>query len=187
MLKADRFNPDGYFQHKDVRIANNRLIKSVGSSVAWPEHPQVLSSRGDLALLQRARLLDWTLEPKMWGIKDPRFCVTLLSWISAERLDPHRLSIVRVERDVEDAAIDLLGLPELARQLPARTTQSAMDTIGRYAEFAAWHTTNLQIPSHALNYDALLANSTQCVSDLSDFIHLGTKRQVRAATECIRR
>lgn len=186
MLKPDRFNPDGYFQHKDVRIANNRLIKSAASSVAWPAHPQRLSSEGDLAVLKRAKL-EWTFDLKHWGVKDPRFCATLLSWIGADRLDPPGLSIVRVERDLEDAALDLLGMPELARQLSARTAVSAIATISRYAEFAAWHTSNLQIPAHVLRYEALLANPVQCVADLSDFVHAGTKQQIKEATECIRR
>lgn len=185
MLKPDRFNPDGYFQHKDVRIANNRLIRSAGTSVAWPAHPQLLSSKGDLAVLKRAKL-DWTFDLKHWGVKDPRFCATLASWISADRLDPDRLSIVRVERDLEDAALDLLGMPELARQLPARTAASAIATIGRYAEFAAWHTSNLQVPGHVLAYEALLANPAQCVAELSDFVHAGTKRQIQEAISCIR-
>ena len=186
MLKADRFNPDGYFQHKNVRIANNRLIKSAGTSVAWPAHPQLMSSEGDLAVLKRAKL-DWTFDLKHWGVKDPRFCATLLSWISADRLDPLGLSIVRVERDIEAAALDLLGMPELARQLPARTARSAIATIGRYAEFAEWHTSNLQVPGHVLRYEALLANPAQCVADLSDFVHAGTKQQIKEATACIRR
>lgn len=186
MLKPDRFNPEGYFQHKDVRIANNRLIRSAGASVAWPAHPQRLSSEGDLALLKRAKL-DWVFDLKHWGVKDPRFCATLASWISADRLDSRRLSIVRVERDPGDAALDLLGMPELARQLPARTAASAIATIGRYAEFAAWHTSNLHLPDHVLAYEALLANPAQCVADLSDFVHAGTKRQIREAIACIRR
>jgi hypothetical protein len=186
MLKPDRFNPEGYFQHKDVRIGNNRLIKSAGASVAWPAHPQRLSSEGDLALLKHAKL-DWTSGLTHWGIKDPRFCATLLSWIEADRLDAHRLSIVRVERDAEDAALDLLGMPELARQLPARTAASAIATIGRYAEFAAWHADNLQIPGHVVAYEALLANPAQCVAELSDFVTAGTKRQIMEAMACIRR
>jgi hypothetical protein len=186
MLKPDRFNPEGYFQHKDVRIANNRLIKSAGSSVAWPAHPQILASQGDLAVLKRAKF-EWAFEQKHWGVKDPRFCATLLSWIGADRLDPHRLSIVRVERDAQDAALDLLGMPELARQLPARTAASATATIGRYAEFAAWHADNLQIPDHVVAYEALLANPAQCVAALSDFVNAGTKRRIMEAIACIRR
>lgn len=186
MLKADRFNPDGYFQHKNVRIANNRLIRSAGASVAWPAHPQLLASAGDLAVLKRAKL-DWMSDLKRWGVKDPRFCASLLSWISADRLDPLGLCIVRVERDIETAALDLLGMPELACQLPARTAGSAIATIGRYAEFAAWHTSNLQVRGHVLRYEALLANPEQCVAELSDFVHAGTKRQIKAATACIRR
>lgn len=118
MLDPDRFNPEGYFQHVDVRVANNRLIKSTGSIVAWPEHPLVLSGRGNLAVLKRARL-DWMEGLRHWGIKDPRFCATLLSWISGDIFDPVKLSIIRVERNVDESARAMLGMPELSRQLSA--------------------------------------------------------------------
>ena len=185
MLKADRYNPDGYFQHDDVRVANNRLIKSVGSTIAWPEHPEVLSSSGNLTLLKRARL-DWTHGRRHWGIKDPRFCATLLSWINADRFDPLELSMIRVERNVDDAANDLFGMPELSRQLSDRTLESARTTVIRYAELAAWHTQNLGIPSFTFSYDTLLGSPRKCVGDLADFIHIGSKRRIEAAAACVR-
>ena len=186
MLKADRFNPDGYFQHAAVRIANNRLIKSAGSAVAWPDHPQVLAAKGDLTLLKRTRL-DWRPERCTWGIKDPRFCASLLAWIEADVFDPSRLRIIRVERAVADAAIDLLGMPELACQLAERTMSSAQSTLSRYAEFAAWHAHSLGIPSFAFSYDQLIAAPKQCVADLSDFIQMGTQKQMAVAAAYVRR
>lgn len=185
MLKADRFNPDGYFQHAAVRIANNRLIKSAGSTIAWPDHPQALAAKGDLALLKRARL-DWLPERSIWGIKDPRFCASLLAWIEADVFDPARLRIIRVERNVADAATDLLGMPELACQLSERTMSSAQSTLARYAELAAWHTSSLGVPSLAFSYDRLLAAPKPCVADLSDFIQLGTRKQMAVAAACVR-
>lgn len=82
--------------------------------------------------------------------------------------------------------MDLLGMPELSRQLPERTEASALATIGRYAELAAWHTSNLEVPSHVFDFEALLANPGQCVSDLSDFVHLGSRRQIDQAIASIR-
>lgn len=185
MLKADRFNPDGYFQHARVRIANNCLIRSVGSTVAWPEHPQVLAAEGDLQPLQRTDLA-WSGGRSLRGIKDPRFCATLLAWIAAGVLDPSRLLIVRMERNLDAAARDLHGMPELARQMAERTPESARATLERYAELATWHAGNLGVPHFTLRYEDLLANPREYIAMLADFVGAGGQRRIEAARRCIR-
>lgn len=185
MLKADRFNPDGYFQHARVRIANNRLIRSVGSTVAWPEHPQVLATEGDLPPLQRVGLA-WTGATSLSGIKDPRFSATLLAWIAAGVLDPSRLRVVRMERQLDDAAQDLYGMPELARQMAEHSLESARATLERYAGFAAWHAGNLGVPHLALRYEDLLADPSMNIARLADFIGMGSQRRIEAARRSIR-
>lgn len=64
---------------------------------------------------------------------------------------------------------------------------SALATIGRYAELAAWHANTLGIPSFTVRYESLLAAPKQCVSDLSDFAQVGTKQRIDAAAECVRK
>ncbi|MBI5793358.1 MAG: hypothetical protein HZA63_17985 [Rhodocyclales bacterium] len=185
MLKADRFNPDGYFQHARVRIANNRLIRSVGSTIAWPEHPQVLADRGELKPLRRVDLA-WTGKRSLRGIKDPRFCATLLAWITAGVFDPSRLLVVRVERNLDAAALDLNGMPELARQMAKRTPESARATLARYAELAAWHAENIGAPHFTLRYDDLLASPQEHIAALAAFIGAGSRRRIEAARRSIR-
>jgi hypothetical protein len=185
MLKADRFNPDGYFQHARVRIANNRLIRSVGSTVAWPAHPRVLADQGDPKPLRRVGLA-WTADASLSGIKDPRFCATLAAWIAAGAFDPSRLLLVRMERKLDAAALDLHGMPELARQMAKRTPESARATLERYAEFAAWHAGDLGVPHFALRYEDLLANPHEHIAMLADFIGAGGKRRIEAARRSIR-
>lgn len=82
--------------------------------------------------------------------------------------------------------MDLLEMPELSRQLPERTAESALATIGRYAELADWHVNNLGVPCHILDFDALLAKPGQCVSDLFDFFHLENRRQIDQAIASVR-
>lgn len=185
MLKADRFNPDGYFQHARVRIANNRLIRSVGSTVAWPEHPQILADRGDLKPLRRTDL-SWTAGASLSGLKDPRFCATLAAWIAAGAVDPSRLLVVRMQRNLDAAALDLHGMPELARQMAERTPESARATLERYAEFAAWHAGNLGLPQIALRYEDLLSDPRKNIAMLADFIGAGSQRRIEAARRSIR-
>ena len=185
MLKADRFNPDGYFQHARVRIANNRLIWSAGSTVARPAHPQILADRGDLKPLCRTDL-SWTSGASLSGLKDPRFSATLAAWIAAGALDPSRLLLVRMERNLNAAALDLHGMPELARQMTERTPESARATLERYAEFAAWHAGNLCVPHFTLRYEELLANPREHIAMLADFIGAGGQRRIEAARRSIR-
>ncbi len=185
MLKADRFNPDGYFQHARVRVANNRLTRSVGSTVAWPAHPQVLANQGDLQPLRRVDLA-WTADASLSGIKDPRFCATLAAWIAAGAFDPSRLLIVRMQRNLDAAALDLHGMPELARQMTERTPESARATLERYAEFAAWHAGNLGLPQIALRYEDLLSDPRENIAMLADFIGAGSQRRIEAARRSIR-
>lgn len=184
MLKPDLFNPSGYMQRADVRQANTRLIRSAGSCVAWPGDPERIATSGDLSILRQPDL-QWRNAASLWGIKDPRFCATLLSWIRAGAIRPSRLGIIHLIRDRDACARSLYAMPELARQLRAGTLASAKKTIERYAGFAAWHAAHLDLPVLTLAFEELLAAPQEHVTRLAAFVGNRNESRIAAATRLV--
>ncbi|MBE7423967.1 MAG: sulfotransferase [Zoogloeaceae bacterium] len=184
MLKPDIFNPSGYMQRADVRQANTRLIRSAGSCIAWPDDPERIAANGDLSLLRRPDL-QWRNAASLWGIKDPRFCATLLSWLRSGAIRPSRVSVVHVIRDRDTCAKSLYAMPELARQLRPGTLSSAKKTIERYAGLAAWHATHLDLPVLTLAFEELLAAPHEHVVRLAAFVGNRDNARVAAAARLV--
>ena len=184
MLKPDRFNPAGYMQRADVRLANSRLIRSAGSCVAWPEDPERIAERGDLSFLKQPDL-QWRDATSLWGIKDPRFCATLLSWLRSGAVRPSRMGIVHVMRDRDACAKSLYAMPELARQLRPVTLASAKRTIERYAGFAAWHAAHLDLPVLTLAFEELIAAPQEHVARLAAFVGNRSDSRIASAARLV--
>lgn len=180
LLDPDLFNPRGYLQRADVRQANNRLIRSAGCHVCWPDHPEQLARTGDLSVLTQPHL-GWRACTAVWGMKDPRFCATLLSWLSAGVISQNHTRIVLVSRKVEDSARSMYAMPELSRLLQPRTLFSARRTIDRYAEYAAWHAQHLGVPVFVLSFEDLLAHPSKHVGELAVFASCGKVQEIEAA------
>ncbi|MEZ5614963.1 MAG: sulfotransferase [Rhodocyclaceae bacterium] len=184
LLEADLFNPRGYLQRADVRRANTRFIRSAGCPVFWPDHPERLARAGDLYVLDRMDL-EWRSGTAVWGLKDPRFCATLLSWFEAGHFSPGRTRIVLVTRNPEDSARSLYAMPELSRQLHPRTLASAKKTVDRYAEFAAWHAQHLGLPVLALPFEDLLAQPAVLVGKLAEFVGNQSGAEIASAIDVV--
>jgi hypothetical protein len=71
--------------------------------------------RGNVEYLHQANL-DWRYGGGIWGIKDPRFCTTLMSWYEAGLLGGN-VGLIRMHREPLASARSLLQHPELAAQL----------------------------------------------------------------------
>lgn len=184
MLKPDLFNPGGYLQRADVRLANRRLIRSAGSCISWPGHPEHIAAHGDLSLLRQPDLA-WRAAAPLWGIKDPRFCATLLSWLRADTLRQSRIRIVHVMREGDACAKSMFSMPELARQLRPPTLAGARKTIARYAELAAWHAAHLDCPVFALAFEDLAARPLDCVAGLAEFAGCGDGLRIASAARLV--
>lgn len=184
MLKPDIFNPAGYVQRADVKLANSRLIRSAGSSVAWPAHPEILARSGDSRLLASPDL-KWRATAPVWGMKDPRFCATLMAWLHSGVLQQDLIRLVVVSRSRDDCAKSMFAMPELARQLRSGTLASAKETIDRYAEFASWHAEHLDRPVFRINFEDLLASPVGRITDLARFIGGGNDARIEAAIRLV--
>jgi hypothetical protein len=180
MLKPDLFNPRGYLQRADVRMANNRLIRSTGSCLSWPDHPQHLADSGDLHFLA-APDLAWRERSPLWGMKDPRFCATLLAWFKSGAIDSRSIRIVHVSRDPEDCARSMYAMPELAKHLRPATLPSARKTIRRYVELAEWHAAHSGQQVFSLAYEDLLSIPHERIAALANFVGCKEGTQIEAA------
>lgn len=185
MLKADRHNPDGYFQHRSIRIANNRLLRSAGASVALPADPDAIARDGNPVHLRRAKL-DWHCGSSLWGMKDPRFCATLFSWLEQGLLADSDLCMVFLNRNIEATADDILHMPELSRQLAERTLESARATVARYKLLAAWHKEHVNSAQVTLDYDRLVESPEERISEFSESLGIGSRPQIKHAAACVR-
>ena len=134
LYPADEWNPYGYFQRRDVRQANDDFVASAGHSAFAPADLATLRKHGNIDHLRRANL-DWRHGEDIWGIKDPRFCTTLMSWHEAG-LFGRNVGLIRIHREPLASARSLLQHPELAAQLGDASQETALRLILRYEQLA---------------------------------------------------
>ncbi|MBI2312536.1 MAG: hypothetical protein HYU77_08545 [Betaproteobacteria bacterium] len=175
-----RFNPDGFFQRRDVLEANTRFIGSAGSSVALPSDPEVLLQNGDVSLL-RGPDLGWRGSRKPWGLKDPRFSATLLSWVEAGILARNGLRLVQVSRDASECARSILSFPPFAQLLPEINPDNVQTAVRRYSELAEWHIRRLGVPAIRVQYEQLTSEPRRVIQELAEFIGTGDQERNRDA------
>lgn len=97
-------NPRGFWEHREIHEINEEILARAGGSWFEPPHlPTGFESTEELAdLRERARvLLDRDLRgSRVWGMKDPRMCLTLPFWRS---LAPGMRYVITIRAPLEVA------------------------------------------------------------------------------------
>ncbi len=168
LYAADEWNPYGYYQRPDVLRANDDFVASAGHGVFDPAGLATLRARGDIGHLRGARL-DWRHDKKIWGIKDPRFCTTLMSWFDAGLLGENA-GLIHLHREPLDSARSLLLHPELAAQLDEASLEAALKVILRYDRLALEQERNFPGPVLSLHFEEITGNTGRCIERIEQFI-----------------
>lgn len=173
LYAADEWNPHGYFQRPDVLQANNDFIASAGHGVFAPADLPMLRAHGNVAHLHNANL-EWRYGGGLWGIKDPRFCTTLMSWHEAG-LFGEAVGVVRIHREPSASARSLLQHPELAAQLGDASLEAALRVILRYDQLADEQQRCFPGPLLSLHSEDLIRETSAgttgpCISAIDRFI-----------------
>jgi hypothetical protein len=172
-LDADRFNPGGYFQRKDIVEYNTRLIERISSSIAEPASPELIRS---IAGSDPPDVVDlsWTVGPPIFGLKDPRFCATLATWADLGMLPLNSTRLVRVKRDSEAVARSCIAHKEVG-SFCGYDLDRARRMTSIYDAYADWHVQNLGVPTFEVNHEALIKNPANVITELAEF--LGNSRE----------
>jgi hypothetical protein len=86
LLPPNVHNPEGFWEHRDFLLANDRIISAAGGT--WdsppPERPAGWEQSKALARCRQdaGRLVGRFCNREPWGWKDPRSCLTLPLWQS---------------------------------------------------------------------------------------------------------
>jgi hypothetical protein len=186
LFAPTRDNPWGFFQRDDVLAANNRLLHSAGCSADFPAAPELILRLADPACLQPVAL-DWMTGKRIWGLKDPRFAATLLTWIERDRIDREGLVLVDVRRGDEATAASILRFPMMAWLLPKVNASNVAALVDRYRELVAWHIDRLRLPTLAICLEDLIENPQREVENLARFVACTNPLAIESAVECTNR
>jgi hypothetical protein len=179
LYAADEWNPCGYFQRPDVLQANDDFFASAGRSAFAPADLITLRTHGNVEHLRRANL-DWRRGGGIWGIKDPRFCATLMSWFEAGLLGEN-VGLIRISREPFDSARSLLKHPELAAQLCNASLETALQLILRYEQLAQEQERCFLGPVLSLAFEEFTSSPNRCISAIDRFID---SLMTSASTRC---
>src|SRR5207248_7422834 len=113
--------------------------------------------------------MSWATRKGMWGIKDPRLCLTLLAWLDAGFLDRSRLKIIHVRRGI-DAAVRSAMLCPPVKSFCDGTEAGAARMLQKYADMAEWHVEQLKIPTISFDYERLLKQPQIVVGEMAAFV-----------------
>lgn len=169
LFAPTQYNPWGFFQRRDVLVANNRLLHSAGCSADSPVDPEKILLRADPACLSSA-VLDWISDKPTWGLKDPRFSATLLTWIKCGRINTEGLVLINVMRRNEATAASILRFPMMATLLPKVNAGNVAALVAHYRELATWHINRLGLPTLAVYLEELIENPRQEIEKLANFV-----------------
>jgi len=176
---ADRYNPVGYFQRRDVVKANQDLIDGTGKDLLAPGpiSPTAVISRH---LPIEPFDVSWMEPHAMVAIKDPRFSFTLPWWWARNPWPGRDIRLIRVRRDL-DAVAQSAAKHHFVSQYcdssldRARLLAQAMDRsaeeVCRVAPFK----------SHVMDYDALIADPEKACQALAEFVGKDRKDGRKAA------
>ena len=178
-LPADRYNPGGYFQRRDVVEVNRRLIESASGSIESPGKPDTILAEGDMGVLDFVDLA-WTKGVDLAGLKDPRFSITLLSWIRAGKFAQKELRIVRVERRLSDVVASATKHHEVG-SFGDYDASRLLRMTELYHRYAAWHTQNLDVPSITVSFDRLKREPVALIGELGVFLDMPDSDRVSHA------
>jgi hypothetical protein len=182
-VPATHHNPGGFYERIDINRANERLLESGGQTMAYPGDPQELAAKADASVLDTADM-GWRSASRYWGVKDPRFCSTLWTWIESGRMDRDHLRIVHIRRRLEPAVRSSMSFGSI-RNFCDGTEEGVRRMLARYAELAQWHVDALNLPTFSFDYERLIAEPEPTVRDIACFIGVTDSSQIRRATRVI--
>lgn len=169
LFAPTQHNPWGFFQRRDMLAANNLLLHSAGCSADFPAEPEEILRRADPTCLSHATL-HWISDKRTWGLKDPRFSATLLTWIERGSINTEGVVLVNVTRSNEATGNSILRFPMMATLLPKVNAGNVAALIKHYRELATWHINRLGRPTLAICLEDLIENPRQEVEKLANFI-----------------
>lgn len=176
LFEATRYNPAGYFQRPDVTRANTRFIESAGGSLADPGDPRRLFERGEARFL-RSLHLDWLHASPLWGLKDPRFCATLWTWVGLGLIGQRNLLIVRVRRSIETTTRSAVKHYDVKTYCDG-TLSGARAMFVRYEELADWHIKHLSVPTLDVDFEQLSADPEVTIDRVAGFLGIADPERV---------
>ena len=167
LLKANRANPTGFWEHRGIIALNDEILARLGGS--WhspPKRAKGWEGSAELAdLRERAESLVRSDFPAgRWGWKDPRTCLTLPFW---QLLVPGLRHVICVRRPI-DTARSLERMPWAGRELSAPLEQ-ALELWSRYTRDAIAATEGH--PRLVVWYEDVLAGPRTEVARLAGFVH----------------
>jgi len=165
---ADRYNPVGYFQRRDVVKANQDLIDGMGKDLLAPGpiSPESVDGR---SFQIEAFDVSWMEPYATVAIKDPRFSFTLPWWLERNPWPGRDIRLIRVRRNIDTVARSAAKHHFVSQYCDssldrARLLAEAMDRsaeeVCRVAPFR----------SHVMDYDALIADPERESQALAEFV-----------------
>ena len=183
MFSGTKFNPYGYFEREDINEKNGLLISSAGQSLADPGTPIEIFNNCDKTLANQLKF-DWMYQNTSWGIKDPRMCATLWTWIQLGLINQEKLSIIHVKRSLDSATASGFKDPLIPRYCD-NTEPGVKKMLAKYIDLAEWHVENLNVPTFTLQYEELINSPETIITDLANFIGVRSPRKIKAATRLV--
>jgi hypothetical protein len=183
MFSGTKYNPNGYYEREDINESNGLIINSAGYSLSDPGDPEHILRKCDRQIADRLHF-DWMQQKVPWGIKDPRMCATLWTWINLGLIDRTRLGIIHVKRSLDSATASGIKDPLIPRYCD-NTEEGVRNMISKYIELAEWHVRKLNVRTFTLQYEDLINNPQVTINRLAQFINVDSAKRIKAATKLV--
>lgn len=182
-VPASHNNPGGFYERVDINQANERLIESGGQTLAYPGDPRELAQKADISTLDAADM-SWRGPSQFWGVKDPRLCSSLFTWIEYGRMDRSHVKVVHVRRRLEPAVRSSMSFISI-RNFCDGTEEGVRKMLARYAELAQWHVDALKLPTLSFDYEELIKTPEPVIRRIAEFLGVMDERKIRRAIKIV--
>lgn len=161
MAEPSEANPEGFYEDLDVVQLNEQILTDIGMndpwrSERWPSRRTVAEAgarhREDMVRLARSGVSGW---------KDPRFSITLESWLPALFEKPRIIVCLRSPQEYADSSTRIYGLVTTGRAKRewARHYRRLLAIIRRH-----------DLPATCVEFDELIEEPANAVDRLSRFV-----------------
>ncbi len=177
------WNPAGYFQRPDITAFNTTLIDRAGSSLSAPITPSLLAEKFDSNIFSEIDI-SWMKNRNVILLKDPRFSVTLYTWLINNIFIDREIKLIRISRNISDTIKSALLHYDVKHYCKNNIT-IASKMIKTYDAFAQWHIENVQNEALHIKYENLIKDSAKTVNLLADFMNINCHHTIRCAIKSI--
>lgn len=163
--KPMRENPKGFFENREFRVINDQLLRANNYNVKSFDTniPEVIKVPYTVERQMEELISTYSDKHPIWGFKDPRTCLTLMSWLNAAKIaaPERKVKIISIMRNNIEVAF---SMQRRGNKGSLHRFATLADVYNKRARQGFWITT------HMIQFKDLIYKTDETLAGISAFL-----------------